>query len=104
MAVAYSIGAPLGTGTIIADQRTLPGGTRVTIKNTHATETVYLGGDENQDADEDATDLGTANGFPLAAGATVTIDIGAGDVIYARGALTTTTTTVAVFRTSPKGT
>jgi hypothetical protein len=100
MAVSYQVGAPLGTGTLIVDNVTKPGGPYVVIKNTHATESVWLAGDENQDSDETAADLTTATGFVLTAGQSVTLQLRGDERIYARGPITTSTTTIAVFRTN----
>ena len=101
MAVSYQVGA--GPNAIaIADQRTLPGGPTVIIHNLHASEAVYIGGDENQDVDEDATDLTSASGFRITAGSTLTVPIGAGDTLYARAGGTTVTVTVMVLRTNAK--
>ena len=100
MAVSYQVGAPLSTGTLIVDNVTKPGGPYVVIKNTHATESVWLAGDENQDSDETASDLTVNTGFVLTAGQSVTLQLRGDERIYARGVLTTTTVTVAVFRTN----
>jgi hypothetical protein len=103
MAVSYQVGA--GPNAVaIADQRTLPGGPAVVIHNLHASEPVYIGGDENQDVDEKAADLTASTGFRLVAGASLSVDIGAGDTLYARAGGTTVTVTVMVLRTSPRGT
>jgi hypothetical protein len=57
-----------------------------TIKNTHATATVYLGG----------SGVTTATGYPLAAGDVIDLgDLGTDDAVY--GIVTTSTAVVAVL-------
>jgi hypothetical protein len=60
--------------------------THLTVKNTHATELMYVG----------PTGVTTANGFILSGGATITVEVEPGDVLYGiRGG---TAVTAAVLR------
>ncbi len=97
MALAYQVSCPPGTKTLLAD-KTLGGGNHVTIQNTHATETLVLGGDENELATGGGSTLTTANGFRLIAGASLTTVLVGNEQIWGRSGTTTVTVTAAVFR------
>jgi len=58
------------------------GSARTLVLSNPSAQAIYLGGD---------TSLTSATGFLLAAGATVTLTLGAGDALYGRGASATPT-------------
>lgn len=76
---------------------TVAGGRNITIKNVHASEVIYLGGDEN------VNDLSATTGFPLAAGATVQIQLTGTEVLYGLSGNATVTNTVRIFSTNFQG-
>lgn len=102
MAVSYQVGAPPGSAVLIADSLTKGGGPRVTIQNGHASETLYVGGNENDDVVDGRTGSATAvsTGYRILGGGSLTVVLGAGDKLYARGGGTTVTVSVMVIRTS----
>lgn len=102
MAISYQVGAPPGSAILIADQSTKAGGNRITIQNGHASETLWIGGEENDETinGRSGTATSAASGIKLTGGSSMTIILGAGDKLYARGGGTTVTVSVCVFRTN----
>lgn len=98
MARSLQISCPPGSVTSIAGAFVSIGGS-VYIKNTHATESVLIGGDENELRDNSGgTTLGGTSGFALASGATLGPLVLTGhEMLYGRGATSTVSVTVAVF-------
>ncbi len=102
MARSYQVACAPGTKAVIADMTTKQGGQRVTILNSHATEPLVVGGDENELTGDGVGTLSTSTGYRIAAGASATFLIDGNETIYGRGATSTVTITVHVFRTNAK--
>lgn len=105
MARSYQVSVPPGSRATIADMVTMPGGSRVLIQNTHATEPLYIGGDENERVPTNASlpTLTVATGYRVVAGGTVHIDLNGDEVIYGRSGTSTVTISVVVFRSNFRG-
>jgi hypothetical protein len=102
MAVSYQVAAPPGSSVLVADQTTTKGGNRVTIQNGHSSEPLFVGGEENAETINGAAGaaITVATGYKVAGAASLTVILGAGDKLYARGGGTTVTVSVMVFRTN----
>lgn len=102
MARSYQVSCPPGTKATIADLTTTRGGSRVTIYNSHATEGVLIGGDENEIPGDGIGTLSGTTGMKISAGTYYTTVIDGNEVIWGRGATSTVTITVHVFRTNAR--
>lgn len=80
-----------GSVTTLADMVTLAGGASVTIRNIHATEPLYIGGDANVTA---------STGLIIAAGKQFSCVIDPSEEIYGISGTSTVTVTAAIFRTN----
>ncbi len=100
MARSYQVSCPPATPALLADMTTLPGGRDVTILNAHATEPLYIGGDENQALN--GTPLTTSTGLVLVAGAAISIPIDGNEKLYGVSGTSTVTVTAHVFRTNAR--
>jgi hypothetical protein len=96
MARSYQVSCPPGSKATIADMVTIAGGSTVTILNSHATEPLYIGGDENEIGT--ANTLSTSTGLRIAAGQSITVSINGNEVIWGRGGTSTVTCIAHVFR------
>jgi hypothetical protein len=70
--------------------------------NSHATEPLYIGGEENEKPGGTAGTLSASTGMKIAAGAVYTTVIDSGETIYGLSGTSTVSITVHVFRTNPR--
>lgn len=100
MARTYQISCPPGSKATIADAVTLTGGRSVTILNSHATEPLYVGGNENELGGDSVGTLSSTTGFKIVAGGTLSFVLtGPPETVWGRSGTTTVTITAHVFRT-----
>ena len=99
MALAYQVSCPPGSAALLAGS-TLGGGGAVTVQNAHATEPLYIGGDENQISGPTGGGgaLTTSTGFRLVAGASYSVVLNGNETLYGRSGTSTVTVTAHVFR------
>lgn len=100
MARSYQVSCPPGSAALLADMVTLAGGSTTTVLNSHATETLYVGGDENQLVSGGSASLSTSTGFRLAAGQSITVTLNGNEELYGRSGTSTVTITAHVFRSN----
>lgn len=101
MAYSYQKSCFPGTTTILADLATTGGGASVTILNSHATEPLYLSGDENPGVNAGVAGSATT-GLRLAAGQTFSTVLNGGEIIYGRSGTSTVTISAHVFRSNSR--
>lgn len=99
MARSYQQSCFPGTTTVLADLVTRPGGATVTILNSHATEPLYLSGDENPGANAGVAGS-TTTGMRLAAGQYYTTTLLGNEKIYGISGTSTVTISAHVFRSN----
>lgn len=99
MAISYQVSCPPGTKALLAGN-TLSGGQRVIVYNSHATEPLYIGGDENELPR--GTTLSTTSGVKVPAGGSHAIIINGNEAIYGRSGTSTVTITAHIFRSNAK--
>jgi hypothetical protein len=87
--VAISAARITAGATTVALAAAEGGGSQLIVRNTEATNAASLG----------AADVASGTGFLLAAGQTVTINLDAGDVLYAVQAVAAASAVLAVLRT-----
>ena len=80
---------------------TLGGGGSITILNSHATEPLYIGGDENE-LQVGGSSLSTSTGLRIAAGGSYSLVINGNEAIYGRSGTSTVTITAHVFRSNAR--
>lgn len=103
MARSYQLATYPGSVSTLAGP-TVSGGSSITVKNHHASEVVYLGGDENQlPTALGGSPLTSGTGFRLGAGETLQVQLTAGEVLYGISGNATVTNTVTVFSTNFRG-
>jgi hypothetical protein len=101
MARSYQVACPPGSAALVADLETTAGGARVTVQNTHASEILFLGGDENQlGTSQGGASLTDATGYRLTAGSSLTVTLNGGEAIYGRSNNATVTISASVFRSN----
>lgn len=100
---SYQVACPPGSLATIADMVTLGGGGTVTVLNSHATEGLMLGGDENQLSSGGGVTLSTTTGLKLAAGKLISLTLDGNEVLYGRSATSTVTISAHVFRSNFRG-
>lgn len=99
MAVSYQVNVTAAQRHTLADMVTMRGGKSVTVLNSHATEPLYIGGDENEGPGGTATSA--SSGTRLAAGKFLSIVLtGAGEVIWGISGTSTVSITAHVFRSN----
>lgn len=102
MARSYQVSCPPGSKATIADLTTMRGGAKVTVLNSHATEPLYIGGDENELTGDGIGTLSTTTGMRIAAGGTFSAVLNGDEVIWGRSGTSTVTITAHVFRTNSR--
>ncbi len=99
MARSAQISVGPGAAVLLAD-KTLGGGLSVTVLNAHATELLYVGGDENQLTVGGGTALSAASGFRVAAGKALSVVLDGNEALYGICGTSTVTLTCHVFRST----
>ncbi len=102
MARTYQVACPPGSLGTIADLTTLGGGASVIVLNSHATEPLYIGGDENELQSGGGSALTVATGIRIAAGKSLTVTLNGGERLYGRSGTSTVTISAMVFRANFK--
>ena len=103
MARSYQLACFPGSLTSLAGH-TVAGGSRIKIRNEHATEPIFLGGDENQlPTALGGSALTAGTGYRLAAGATTDLVLGNGEALYGVSGTSTVTCTVSIFSSNFRG-
>lgn len=101
MARSYQMSCFPGTTTVLADLVTKPGGASVTILNSHATEPLYLSGDENPKANAGVAGS-TSTGYRVAAGQSFSTVLNGDEIIYGISGTSTVTVVAHVFRSNSR--
>lgn len=101
MARTYQVSCPPGSKALLADMTSLGGGQSVTVFNSHATEPLYVGGDENEDTRiSSSTTLSTSTGLKIPAGQAFSFLLDGNESVYGRSGTSTVTITAHVFRSN----
>ena len=101
MARSYQVSCPPGSKATIADLVTMIGGASVTVLNSHATEPLYIGGDQNELPVGGAT-LSTSTGYKLPAGKAISLVLDGGEQLWGISGTSTVTITAHVFRSAAR--